>query len=186
MSLTSIVTEMEETLEKYNKIENMSDNLIKNKISDYGPSWRVLRPSSLTDQIYIKIKRIRTIEEKGFQEIEDSIFGDFMSIYNYSLFAIYQYKNGYVDVINEDSFDNSKLDEIRNSVKELMIKKNSDYGEAWKEMKISSIVDMMLVKINRIFSIEKNDEILKSSEGIESQYADIANYAVFSMIKISS
>lgn len=177
----------ENTATQYQKIIQNCQNLFRKKNQDYGTSWRILRLSSLTDQIYIKAKRIRSIQEKGTQKIADNIEGEFIGMINYSIMALIQ-----IDLENqsEDELNLSAqyIDELytmrANQNWELLANKNHDYGEAWREMRISSMTDLILMKLLRIKQIEDNEGQTLVSEGVESGYQDIINYAVFCLIKM--
>ncbi|TAE45682.1 MAG: DUF1599 domain-containing protein [Cytophagia bacterium] len=177
----------ENTATQYQKIIQNCQNLFRKKNQDYGTSWRVLRLSSLTDQIYIKAKRIRSIQEKGSQKIADNIEGEFIGMINYSIMALIQID---LENQNEDELNLSAqyIDELytmrANKNWELLANKNHDYGEAWREMRISSMTDLILMKLLRIKQIEDNEGQTLVSEGVESGYQDIINYAVFCLIKM--
>lgn len=165
-------------------IEQCRDIFLK-KTNDYGTSWRVYRTISIADQIYIKAKRIRTIQEKGMQRVGDDIKGEFKGILNYSIIGLIQ-----LDLKNEDA-EELPLDQVKdfydNKVviaKSLMADKNHDYGEAWREMSQESFADLVLAKILRIKQILKNEGQTIISEGIDANYYDILNYAVFALILI--
>lgn len=154
------------------------------KLGDYGPSWRLLRPSSLTDQIYIKAKRIRSLQIKGEALVNDGIRGEFMAMVNYSFIGVIQSRMGFVDTKDMTSPEAVALyDSVASESLELMKNKNHDYDEAWRSMRISSYVDFILTKIERIKEIEDHAGQTTVSEGVESNYLDIANYAVFGLIK---
>lgn len=153
------------------------------KMQDYGLSWLVLRPSSLTDQIYIKVKRIRSIEEIGSQKVEDDVQDDYIGVINYCIMALIQLGS------KSNNLEPNKVASLYNqhqeSTLELMKAKNHDYGEAWRDMRVSSITDLILMKILRIKQIEDNNGIVSNiTEGLSANYQDIINYAVFSLIKI--
>lgn len=153
------------------------------KQKDYGTSWRIFRPSSLTDQLFIKAKRLRSIEEKGTQKVEDAIEGEYMALINYSILAIIQME------LSEDTpleMDHDRVaalysDQIK-LTRDLLQKKNHDYGEAWRDLRISSMTDLMLAKLLRIKQIENNQGKTLVSEGQEGNFRDIINYAVFALI----
>ena len=175
---------MQKTLKQYNGSMKRCVDLFVKKTKDYGTAWRILRPSSLTDQLYIKAARIRSIEEKGVQKVEDSVEGDFIGLVNYSAMALIQLK------LNEDTPLEMKPDEIEpmfisevEKARDLMLLKNHDYGEAWRDMRISSFTDLILQKLLRIRQIEGNSGKTIVSEGIEAGYQDIINYAMFALIK---
>lgn len=173
------------TSQQYDEAIATSRDIFVNKTIDYGTAWRVLRPSSLTDQIYIKASRIRSIEEKGSKKIDEPISLEFVGIINYSVMAIIQLEN-LEDKNLEWPTDKVKenYDRIIANTKELMMNKNHDYGEAWREMRVSSMTDLILMKLLRTKSIESNDGKTLISEGLEANYQDMINYAVFALIKL--
>ena len=155
------------------------------KNEDYGPSWRVMRLSSITDQILIKAARIRSIEEKGSQEVDDPIDEDYMGIINYAIIGIIQNR-----LFGGDDHFSYALQQIheayRDVVKEirnLLKAKNSDYGEIWKKMRVSSYTDLILMKLERLQQIHNHRNEVRYSEGLESHYMDIVNYSIFALIK---
>ena len=177
---------MKKTLVQYDKIISDSRETFEKKAMDYGSTWRILRISSIIDQLFIKAKRIRSIQITGQNKVNESIEGEFFAIYNYSVMALIQLDLKLVDEPDlsvEEALElyDSKTDKI----KSLMISKNHDYGEAWRDMKISSMADFILVKILRIKQILDNDGKTLISEGIDSNLMDIANYAVFALILIN-
>tara|TARA_B100000900_G_scaffold294205_1_gene253000 strand:- start:424 stop:903 length:480 start_codon:yes stop_codon:yes gene_type:complete len=152
---------------------------------DYGSAWRILRLKSLTDQIFIKAQRIRSIDDKGVQKIKEGIDEEFMGILNYSIIALIQLSKK--STLQPDmSLDESILEykEHATIIKNLMEQKNHDYGEAWKEMRISSFTDLILQKLHRIKQIEDNDGETIISEGIDANYHDIVNYSIFALIQL--
>ena len=174
---------MESTLRHFDDILNSCREVFLNKQKDYGTSWRIFRPSSLTDQLYIKAKRLRSIEEKGQQKVNEPIEGEYRALINYSILAIIQLG------LEEDAPLELSFDEVNrlytNEVaitRDLLGKKNHDYGEAWRELRLSSITDLILAKLLRIRQIENNDGKTIASEGQEGNYRDIINYAVFALI----
>ncbi len=173
-------------MSQFDQILDNCKTLFKKKSKDYGPSWRLLRASSITDQLYIKAARIRSIEEKKEQKIKDNISGEFQALINYSIMAILQEKLGYTD--DHLNIPMKKLvDEYDHVVKEtrdLLEAKNHDYGEAWRMMRISSYTDLILVKLLRLKQMEENKGKTLVSEGPKSNYQDIMNYAVFALIKL--
>ncbi|MBU0489817.1 MAG: DUF1599 domain-containing protein [Bacteroidetes bacterium] len=175
---------MEKTKQQFEAIIQNCNNLFSSKLKDYGASWRVMRPSSVTDQIFIKASRIRSIEEKGIQMIGDSIKAEFIGIVNYAAIALIQLEKGWSDAASESTEEISQLHHHHLiQAMELMLKKNHDYGEAWRSMRVSSFTDIILTRINRIKQIEDNDGITGVSEGVESNFSDIINYAIFALIK---
>ncbi len=154
------------------------------KMQDYGVSWRVMRVSSLVDQIYIKVKRLRTIEEQGKQVVDDPVTDEYCGIVNYSLMALIQLSLGNFSEHDDPDFVLRQYDEQSRHCKELMVAKNHDYGEAWRWMNISSVTDLMLVKVLRIKQILDNEGRTLVSEGVDGNLRDILNYAVFALIKM--
>ena len=154
-------------------------------MKDYGSAWRILRLSSLTDQIFIKAQRIRSIDDKGVQKINESIDAEFMGILNYSIIALIQLNKK--STLQPDMGLKDSLVEYKKHasiIKNLMEQKNHDYGEAWKEMRISSFTDLILQKLHRVKQIEDNDGETIISEGVAANYHDIINYSIFALIKL--
>lgn len=177
---------MQQTLQQYDAIITKCKTIFTKKNQDYGTAWRILRPSSLTDQLYIKAKRIRSIEEKQAQQIEDSIESEFIGLVNYSVMALIQLDLPQDAPLELDQKSTEKLyDESIHQTRELMIAKNHDYGEVWREMRVSSMTDLILMKLLRIKQIEDNDGKTLISEGLAANYQDIINYAIFALIKIT-
>lgn len=157
-----------------------------NKLSDYGASWRIMRPRSITDQLYIKAKRIRTLEE-GEAMVDEGILGEFMAIVNYGLIGLIQLQLGYADKSDISSDEAISLyDRYAESARSLMEAKTHDYGDAWRGMRVNSYTDFILTKLQRIKEIEGNGGAVRVSEGIDSNYMDIINYAIFAIIKLTS
>lgn len=176
---------MNPTSEQYNLIVNECRKLFSEKLKDYGPAWRILRPSSLTDQIFIKAQRIRSIEEKGISRVVDGIKPEFIGIVNYSVIALIQIELGNYSDLSLSSEEAIVLyDKYISAAKMLMEDKNHDYSEAWREMRTSSLTDIILMKLYRIKQIEDNQGMTKVSEGVDANYYDIINYAVFALIKM--
>lgn len=176
---------MQKTNEQYDHVISICRTIFEKKMKDYGIAWRILRPSSMTDQIYIKAQRIRSIEMKGAQLIEDDIRSEFIGIINYCAMALIQLELGpseEEDLTNEETL--SKYLANLTTAKELMMQKNHDYGEAWRNMRISSYTDLILMKLKRTKQIEDNQGKTLISEGIDANYLDMINYAVFGMIKL--
>lgn len=181
------IIELGDTNVQYDKVIQSASEIFKLKTKDYGTAWRILRPSSLTDQIFIKASRIRSIQEKGEMKIKESIEGEFLAIVNYSIMAMIQ-----LDVpLENDSYEMDhdilfeKYDSYSKETKDLMMNKNHDYGEAWRDMRVSSMTDLILMKILRIKQIEENEGKTLISEGLHANYQDILNYSVFCLILIS-
>ncbi|MCR9155279.1 MAG: DUF1599 domain-containing protein [Croceimicrobium sp.] len=177
---------MANTSEQYDAVITNCRDLYLKKHRDYGAAWRILRLPSLTDQIFIKANRLRSIQDKGKQMVEDRMDGEFIGIVNYSLMALVQCDRG---ISSEPDLNENEALEVFNfqatAAKELMQRKNHDYGEAWRDMRISSLTDLILQKILRIKQIEDNSGITIASEGIEANYLDMVNYAVFALIKMN-
>ena len=182
---TNLSTELSDTLHQYRSIITICKSLYIKKAGDYSTSWRVLRPISIVDQIYIKAWRIRQIQETGQQKIADSVESEFIGIVNYGLIALIQ-DNARTDEELEWSADKAKMayETQATLVEQLMLQKNHDYGEAWREMSQQSFVDLILVKLLRIKQIIANDGQVKVSEGADANFIDIVNYAVFALIKL--
>ncbi len=172
---------------QYQEIISKAKEIFVLKTKDYGTAWRILRPSSVTDQIFIKASRIRSIQEKKEMQIDESIEGEFLAIINYCVMAMIQLENVVVDG-NYDMNHESLFEAYDNKTKltlDLMLKKNHDYGEAWRDMRISSMTDLILMKLLRIKQIEENEGQTLISEGLDANYQDMLNYAVFALIKKS-
>lgn len=168
---------------QYREVVDSARQLFEKKTSDYGTSWRMLRLPSLTDQIFIKANRIRTIQETGENKVGEDIEGEFIGILNYSFIALIQCEldeNHPTDLALAEAM--SFYDKVASETFELMQKKNHDYGEAWRDMRISSLVDLILVKLLRIKQIEDNEGRTIVSEGVDANYRDMANYAIFALI----
>ena len=177
---------MSKTDEQYKEvIDNCSDIFLK-KMKDYGTAWRILRATSLTDQIFIKAQRIRSIQVKGFSKVAEGVEPEFIGIINYSIMAIIQLELGSEGDVDEDP---TKIEELYfkcfNATKALMDDKNHDYGEAWRSMRINSLTDLILMKVLRVKQIEDNNGDTIISEGLDANYMDMINYAVFSLIRLN-
>ena len=174
---------MANTLEQYRSVVNRCKDLYLKKATDYGTSWRVLRTISIVDQIYIKAWRIRQIQENGTQKIEDTIESEFVGIVNYGIIALIQLAMNENDATELDAAQAKLWYETEaQKVEDLMQQKNHDYGEAWREMSQQSFVDLILVKLLRVKQILANDGKTIVSEGIDANFADMVNYAVFALI----
>lgn len=161
-------------------------SLFEKKLHDYGASWRILRPSSLTDQLFIKAKRIRSLEIKRESLVGEGIRPEFIALINYGIVGIIQLEKGYVDEVDITSDEALQLyDKYALEALQLMTRKNHDYDEAWRSMRVSSYTDFILTKIQRIKEIEGLDGKTLVSEGIDSNYMDIINYACFGAIKMA-
>ncbi|MDR2385818.1 MAG: DUF1599 domain-containing protein [Tannerella sp.] len=177
---------MADTKERYEEVIRMCRNVYEDKLKDYSPSWRIMRPESITDQILIKARRIRSLEIKKESKISEGIKPEFIGIVNYGIIGIIQLKLGFADEIDISYGKAMELyDKYMNETKELMYAKNHDYDDAWKWMRISSYIDLILTKLNRIKEIENNKGKVSVSEGIDANYADIINYSLFGLIKLT-
>lgn len=177
---------MTNTSEQYQAIMNDCRNLYAKKLEDYGVAWRILRLPSLTDQIFIKAQRLRSIQQKGQQMVADEPAGEFIGIINYSIMALIQLELGVASQPDLDSKSAQEhFDKQAQIAEELMMRKNHDYGEAWRDMRISSLTDLILQKLLRVKQIEDNAGLTRVSEGLEANYLDMVNYAVFALILMS-
>ncbi len=173
------------TSQQYDEAIARCKDIYLKKMKDYGSAWRILRPSSLTDQIFIKAQRIRSIEEKGMQKVNEGVESEFIGIVNYAVMALIQ-----LSLHGDTSFEINQGEALKqyefhvNKVKSLMLDKNHDYGEAWRDMRVSSMTDLILMKLLRIKQIEDNSGSTLISEGVDANYADIINYAIFALIKL--
>lgn len=170
---------------EYDQVIAVCKTLFIKKTKDYGTAWRILRPASITDQIFIKAQRIRTLEEKKVSKVGEGVVSEYIGIINYCVMAILQLELG-ADEPNELAVDVTEnyYDERVQETKDLMMDKNHDYGEAWRDMRVSSLTDLILMKILRVKQIEDNDGQTVASEGIKANYQDMLNYAVFALIKL--
>lgn len=176
---------MPNTKEQFEKVISICRELFEKKLKDYGPSWRIMRPTSITDQIFIKANRIRSLETKGVSLIDEGIRPEFIAIVNYGIMGQIQLALGYADttdITNEKAFE--LYDKYMTMTKELMYAKNHDYDEAWRSMRISSYTDLILMKIYRTKQIESHHGKTLVSEGIDANYMDMVNYALFGLIKL--
>lgn len=176
---------MKDTTTQYDQIIATCKNLFERKLKDYGCAWRILRLPSLTDQIFIKAQRLRSIQEKKTQKVADDINGEFIGIINYSIMTLIQLELG---IAEQPDLNVEKAVELytkhSEATKQLMLDKNHDYGEAWRDMRISSLTDLILQKLLRVKQIEDNQGKTEVSEGVDANYQDMINYAVFALILI--
>ena len=174
---------MHDTVKEFDLITAKCRTIFVDKMSDYGASWRIFRLHGITDQLYIKACNIRQRQETGISLVGDDIPGNLRAIVNYGITAIIQERQGYADAVDMSNEEATRLyDEVLQEAKELMIRKNHDYGEAWREMSKEGIVDLILAKIIRIKTILAHDGKTIASEGVEGNYFDIINYAIFDLI----
>ncbi len=177
---------MQKTLNQYDAEFRQCKEVFIKKTKDYGTAWRILRPSSLTDQLFIKASRIRSLEELEEHKVEEEVDVEYIGLVNYSVMAIIQ-----LELKAEDTLElpmervEALYDQYRDATRALMIRKNHDYGEVWREMRISSITDLILMKLLRVKQIEDNKGKTLISEGLDANYQDIINYAIFALIKLS-
>lgn len=181
----SLIPMASQTSTQYDSIISRCKDIFLKKMKDYGTAWRILRVSSITDQIFIKAQRIRSIEEKGTQKVDEGIDSEFVGIINYCVIALIQIEMG-----NENNLEMSESEVVLHfdkhviESKRLMEDKNHDYGEAWRGMRTSSMTDLILMKLLRIKQIEDNQGATLISEGVAANYYDIINYAAFALIKL--
>jgi len=178
---------MHDTVKEFDQVTAKCRAIFVDKMSDYGPSWRIFRLHGITDQLYIKVCNIRQRQETGVSLVGDDIEGNLRAIVNYGITAIIQARQGYADAVDMTNDEaTQRYDAVLNEAKELMVRKNHDYGEAWREMSKEGIVDMILAKIIRIKTILEHGGTTIASEGVESNYFDIINYAIFDLIHYES
>ena len=177
--------QIKKTEQEFKEILNECQSLFSKKLHDYGASWRILRPSSLTDQLFIKAKRIRSIEITGENRVGESVRQEFIALINYGIIGLIQLERPFVDTVDITPDEAMALYENHaKATYELMLKKNHDYGEAWRDMRVSSYTDFILTKIERVKEMEDLNGQTLVSEGIDSNYMDIIIYAVFGAIKL--
>lgn len=176
---------MERTLQQYEHIISICLDIFDKKMKDYGVAWRILRPTSITDQIFIKARRIRSIEMKGVMKVNEDVNSEYIGIINYCIMALIQLEKGISD---EDDLTPDETKQLYlagfNRAKDLLLHKNHDYDEAWREMRVCSFTDLILMKIRRTKQIEDHGGQTIISEGIDANYLDMINYAVFALIKL--
>ena len=173
------------TEQEFDKAIEACRDIYTKKLHDYGAAWRIMRPSSITDQIFIKANRIRSIEIKKETRIDEGIRPELIGIVNYSIIGLIQLDYGHADEADMDAKTATKLyDQYMQKAKELMIAKNHDYDEAWRSMRSSSYTDLILMKLYRTKQIEDNNNTTLISEGIDANYMDMLNYAMFGIIKM--
>lgn len=179
---------MADTSSQYDEIIRQCQDVFSKKAVDYGTAWRILRTPSLTDQIYIKAQRIRSIQEKGESKIAEGIIPEFIGIVNYSIMALIQLEIGVASTSDQVEMDPKVAVDLYSKyihqAKDLMMNKNHDYGEAWRQMRISSLDDIILMKLFRVKSIENHDGNTIVSEGLDANYYDIINYSMFALIRL--
>lgn len=175
------------TDKEYSEALAMCRNIFVAKLGDYGPSWRIMRPEAITDQLFIKARRIRTLQTKGNAAVDEGILPEFMGIVNYGIIGIIQLHKGFADSKDMTSDEALTLyNNIAAEAKALMEAKNHDYDEAWRLMRVLSFVDLILAKIERTKEIEDHKGHTEVSEGIDANYFDMVNYAIFAIIKLTN
>jgi hypothetical protein len=176
---------MADTSKEYNEVIDTCRSLFQKKMKDYGSAWRILRLPSLTDQIFIKAQRIRGLQQNKQQRVDEGQVSEFIGIINYCIMALVQLEKGVVeqpDIVLEEALE--LYDQKIAATKQLMMDKNHDYGEAWRDMRVTSLTDLIIQKLLRVKQIEDNQGKTLVSEGIDANYQDIINYAVFAMIHL--
>lgn len=177
---------VEKTIGEYKEVIGACKAIFEKKTRDYGTAWRILRLPSITDQVYIKAQRIRSIQEKGAQKVADDVSGEFIGIINYCIMALMQLDLPDNEKMEVDYEELEPLyDKWVDKTLQLLINKNHDYGEAWRNMRVSSITDIILMKLLRVKQIEDNQGKTLISEGVQANYQDIINYAVFALILLN-
>jgi hypothetical protein len=178
---------MQKTSEQYDAVIQVCRDLFQKKMKDYGSAWRILRLPSLTDQIYIKAQRIRGLQENDVRKVDEGEKSEFIGIINYSIMALIQLEKGIVDQPDLSIEEAIQLyNKHAANTKSLMENKNHDYGEAWRDMRVSSLTDLIIQKLLRVKQIEDNQGKTLVSEGIDANYQDMVNYAVFAMIHLNA
>lgn len=176
---------MNPTHHQFDEVLAICRGVFEKKLQDYGAAWRILRPASVTDQIFIKAKRIRTLETTKDNRVDEGVFPEYIGIVNYGIIGLVQLELGCVDTVDITAGKALELyDRFVTETKALMDAKNHDYGEAWRSMRMSSFTDLILMKIQRTKEIEANNGQTLVSEGIDANYKDMINYAVFGLIKL--
>ncbi|MFN8356687.1 MAG: DUF1599 domain-containing protein [Spirosomataceae bacterium] len=173
------------TEQEYRHIIALCKDIFLKKNKDYGTSWRILRLPSITDQIFIKAQRIRTLQEKGISKVGEGVIPEFIGIINYCIMALIQLQLTGDNRMELDSQELNKLyDQKVNETLSLLLNKNHDYGEAWRDMRVASMTDIILMKLFRTKQIEDNEGVTLISEGVDANYQDMINYAVFCLVKL--
>ena len=176
---------MADTSKQYNEVINTCRSLFINKMKDYGSAWRILRLPSLTDQIFIKAQRIRGLQQNKEQKVDEGQQSEFIGVINYCIMALVQLEKGVVEQPDLSLDESIVLYDAKVAItKQLMMDKNHDYGEAWRDMRVSSLTDLILQKLLRVKQIEDNQGKTLVSEGIDANYQDMINYAVFALIHL--
>lgn len=176
---------MNNTKQQFEEVKHICLDVFSKKFDDYGTAWRIMRPESVTDQIFIKAQRIKSIGEKGISKVGEGIIPEFIAIINYGIMGLIQLEldeHAPIELPKQQTLD--LYNKYYDAATELMTNKNHDYGEAWRSMRVSSYTDLILMKIHRTKQIEDNKGVTKMSEGVDANYFDMINYAIFAMIKL--
>ena len=174
------------TVEQFEHVIDICREVFQKKLHDYGASWRVMRPSSLTDQLYIKANRIRNIQMKGLSKVDEGVESEFIGVVNYGVIALIQLELGVADTPKMETEEALRLYDLKiREAMSLMLDKNHDYGEAWRDMRVSSFADLILTKVFRTKEIEDLGGDTYISEGVDANYMDMINYAIFALIQLN-
>lgn len=174
------------TVEQFEHVIDICREVFQKKLHDYGASWRVMRPSSLTDQLYIKANRIRNIQMKGLSKVDEGVESEFIGVVNYGVIALIQLELGVADTPKMETEEALRLYDLKiRDAMSLMLDKNHDYGEAWRQMRVSSFADLILTKVFRTKEIEDLGGDTYISEGVDANYMDMINYAIFALIQLN-
>ncbi|MCE8171421.1 DUF1599 domain-containing protein [Porphyromonas gingivalis] len=174
------------TVEQFEHVIDICREVFQKKLHDYGASWRVMRPSSLTDQLYIKANRIRNIQMKGLSKVDEGVESEFIGVVNYGVIALIQLELGVADTPKMETEEALHLYDLKiREAMSLMLDKNHDYGEAWRQMRVSSFADLILTKVFRTKEIEDLGGDTYISEGVDANYMDMINYAIFALIQLN-
>ena len=174
------------TVEQFEHVIDICREVFQKKLHDYGASWRVMRPSSLTDQLYIKANRIRNIQMKGLSKVDEGVESEFIGVVNYGVIALIQLELGVDDTPKMETEEALRLYDLKiREAMSLMLDKNHDYGEAWRQMRVSSFADLILTKVFRTKEIEDLGGDTYISEGVDANYMDMINYAIFALIQLN-
>lgn len=177
---------MNNTEQEYDAVVAKCKDIFTKKMKDYGTAWRILRPTSITDQIFIKAKRISTLEQTDENKVGEGIVPEYIGLINYCVMGLIQLELGStVDVEMDPDEVEERYEKLIGETKDLMLKKNHDYGEAWRDMRVSSLTDLILQKLLRVKQIEENKGKTIVSEGIDANYHDMVNYAIFALIHLN-
>lgn len=174
------------TVEQFEHVIDICREVFQKKLHDYGASWRVMRPSSLTDQLYIKANRIRNIQMKGLSKVDEGVESEFIGVVNYGVIALIQLELGVADIPKMETEEALRQYDLKiREAMSLMLDKNHDYGEAWRQMRVSSFADLILTKVFRTKEIEDLGGDTYISEGVDANYMDMINYAIFALIQLN-